>query len=82
MTAILLKKRPRRPKASADKYLDMAYQGLSDAHLAKMTIALRTPDYEQLLPKILATLDDADRDNAHYLGWARHSYNDTLPNTP
>ena len=52
-----------------------------------MAIALRTPDYLELLPEMLKKLDDANRSNPHYLGWARHSYNDhpamtTLPIPP
>ena len=71
-------KKAEKASSSGKKFLDMAYQDLSDAHLAKMVIALRTPDYDQLLPKMLAALDEANRANPHYLGWARHSYNDTL----
>jgi hypothetical protein len=59
------------------KFLDMAYQGLGDADLARMIIALRTPDYGDLLPAMFKTLDDTLGGNRHYLGWARHSYNDT-----
>lgn len=75
-------KKAEKARASSEKFLDMAYQDLGDAHLAKMVIALRTPDYDQLLPKMLAALDEANRANPHYLGWARHSYNDTLQGTP
>jgi hypothetical protein len=60
------------------KFLDLAYDGLGDRNLAKMAIALRTPDYGELLPQMLKNLDDANRTNPHYLGWARHSYNDDL----
>jgi hypothetical protein len=45
------------PAAQADKirqasenYFNMAYQGLSEAHLAKMAIGLRTPDYQSQMP--------------------------------
>lgn len=62
----------------SDELLDMAYQGLSDPNLARITIGLRTPDYGELFPKMLQSLDDAHRADPHYLGWARHSYNDTL----
>jgi hypothetical protein len=58
------------------KFLDMAYDGLAGQDLARMSIALRTPDYGDLLPRMLARLDEANRANPHYLGWARHSYND------
>jgi hypothetical protein len=57
---------------------DAAYQGLADEGLAKMAIALRTPDYGPLLPKMLASLDEMNRADPHYLGWARHSYNDSI----
>ncbi len=67
-----------KAQQSSQKFLEMAYQGLSDGHLAKMAIALRTPDYLELLPQILKQLDEANRSNPHYLGWARHSYNDQL----
>ena len=63
-------------RRSSDTFLDMAYQGLEPQGLAKMAIALRTPDYGPLLPQMLASLDAANRGNAHYLGWARHSYGD------
>jgi hypothetical protein len=64
---------------SSQKFLDMAYDGMGDQRkLAKMAIALRTPDYGELLPEMLKKLDDANRANPHYLGWARHSYNDYL----
>ena len=57
----------------------MAYDGIGDTpRLAKMGIGLRTPDYGELLPDMLQSLDEAYRGNPHYLGWARHSYNDYL----
>lgn len=62
--------------------LDAAYQGLGNEGVAKMAVALRTPDYGPLLPRMLAVLDDANRTNPHYLGWARHSYNDMLGSAP
>ncbi len=64
--------------SNSQKFLNMAYEGLSGANLAKMVIALRTPDYLDHLPEMLKQLDDANRSNTHYLGWARHSYNDIL----
>jgi hypothetical protein len=70
-------KADKAAKAS-QKFLTMAYEGLNDRNLAKMAIALRTPDYGDLLPQILKALDEANRANPHYLGWARHSYNDHL----
>jgi hypothetical protein len=63
---------------SSQKFLEMAYDGLDGKNLAKMVIALRTPDYGQLLPQMLKALDEGNRANPHYLGWARHSYNDSL----
>jgi len=63
---------------SSEKYLDLAYDGLNDPNLARMAIALRTPDYGELLPQVLKKLDEANASNPHYLGWARHSYNDAL----
>jgi hypothetical protein len=59
-------------------YLEMAYQGLDVADLGVMAIALRTPDYGERLPAMLAVLDETNHSNAHYAGWARHSYNDYL----
>jgi hypothetical protein len=70
-------KADKAAKAS-QKFLEMAYEGLNDRNLAKMAIALRTPDYGDLLPQMLRALDEANRSNPHYLGWARHSYNDHL----
>jgi hypothetical protein len=58
--------------------LQIAYDGLQDPNLARMAIGLRTPDYGDLLPDMLTSLDQANRTNTHYLGWARHAYNDIL----
>ena len=55
--------------------MGLAYQGLTDPRLAKMAIGLHTPDYDQLMSRMLKTLDDTLRSNPHYLGWAWHSYN-------
>jgi hypothetical protein len=65
-------------QSASQKFLAMAYNGLGERDLAKMVIALRTPDYGEMLPQMLKTLDDTNRRNPHYLGWARHSYNDYL----
>ena len=62
----------------AGKYLKMAYEGVDDADAARMTVALRTADYQALLPRMLSSLDATFDGNPHYGGWARHSYNDTL----
>lgn len=71
-------KKSEKVMAASEKFLETAYEGLGDAHLAKMVIGLRTSDYDELLPQMLRTLDDANRANPRYLGWAQHSYNDTL----
>jgi hypothetical protein len=65
-------------RETSQRMLNMAYEGLADANLARMVIAVRTPDYGNLLPQMLRTLDEANAVNPHYLGWARHSYNDVL----
>jgi hypothetical protein len=66
-------------ETASGKYLAMAYDGLGDGSLAKVAIALRTADYGDLLSQMLGKLDNANQVNPRYLGWARHSYNDTLP---
>jgi hypothetical protein len=68
----------RKVTDESAKYLAMAYAGLPASGLAQMAIALRTPDYGDLLPQMLAALDQSNRTNPHYLGWARHSYSDVL----
>jgi len=65
-------------RTASKQFLDMAYEGLREEDLGTMIIGLRTPDYEQLLPKMLETLDEANTRNPHYRGWARHDYGDTL----
>jgi hypothetical protein len=65
-------------RESSQRFLQMAYQGVEAPRLARMAIALRTPDYGALLPQMLAALDQSNGTDPHYLGWARHSYNDTL----
>jgi hypothetical protein len=77
-----VEKKMEKVRAASEKYLEMAYEGLDDTRLAKMVIALRTPDYEAQLPAMLDALDEANRANPHYAGWARHSYNDTLQAPP
>jgi hypothetical protein len=66
-------------RTASRKFLDMAYAGVNDKNAARMAVGLRTPDYGDRLPAMLRVLDDAYRDNPHYLGWSRHSYNDILP---
>jgi hypothetical protein len=73
----------RKGKPDPEVYLVAAsrvgvYEGISDRSLARMAIALRMPDYGKMLPQMLRKLDDANRGNPHYLGWALHSYNDYL----
>jgi hypothetical protein len=68
-------------RTASQRFLDMAYQGLRDPNLAKMVIGLRAPDYGELLPQMLMTLDQGNRMNPRYQGWARHSYNDSLENS-
>jgi hypothetical protein len=65
-------------RVTSQRMLGMAYQGLEEPNLARMAIALRTSDYGTLLAQMLRTLDEANAMNPHYLGWARHSYNDVL----
>jgi hypothetical protein len=66
-------------RQAAANYLQMAYQGLSGANLARLAIGLRYPDYEQQLPAMLKVVQDSLGTNPHYLGWAWHSYNDVMP---
>ncbi len=65
-------------KTTSQKFMAMAYEGLGDPNLAKMVIGLRTPDYGDQLPGMFKVLDEANGADAHYLGWAHHSYNDSL----
>jgi len=65
-------------RAASSHFLEMAYAGLHDPDVAMLAIGLRTPDYGELLPQMLRSLDDANTSNPHYLGWARHSYNDVV----
>ena len=71
-----LEQKEEKLSSNSKKYMEMAYQGLGDPKLAKMAIGLRTPDYDQLMPRMLKSVDDTLRSNPHYLGWAWHSYND------
>jgi len=73
-----VERKAEKLRTASQKFLTMAYDGLNDPQLAKMVIALRTPDYNGLLPQMLKVLDDANHPSPHYQGWARHSYNDTL----
>ena len=71
-------KQTAKVRDASNKFLDMAYDGLSGQRLSRMVIGLRTPDYEGRLPTMLSALDESNQSNPHYAGWARHSYNDTL----
>lgn len=71
-------KQAEKLRTASQKFLDMAYEGVEGSNFAKMAIALRTPDYGDKLPAMLKELDQANRANPHYRGWARHSYNDWL----
>jgi hypothetical protein len=71
-------KQVTKVRDASKKFLDMAYVGLNGSHLARMVIALRTPDYGERLPIMLQALDESNQPDPHYAGWARHSYNDTL----
>jgi hypothetical protein len=73
-----VKQKEQKLQASSQKFLTMAYADLSDPNLARMVIGLRTPDYGELLPRMLEALDETNGKNPHYAGWARHSYNDYL----
>lgn len=65
-------------REASRRFLDLAYGGLHDPGLAKLAIGLRTPDYGELLPGMLGMLDASNGNDPHYLGWARHSYNDVM----
>jgi hypothetical protein len=71
-----VEQKAEKVEKASQKYLELAYNGLGERNLAKMMIALRTADYDRLLPQMLKKLDDANRANPHYLGWASHSYAD------
>jgi hypothetical protein len=75
--ASVAQKTEKLQKASL-KSIEMAYQGLGNRDLAKISVALRTPDYGSLLDGMFQTLDQTLSGNPHYAGWARHSYNDAL----
>jgi uncharacterized cupredoxin-like copper-binding protein len=68
-------------RQASERYLSMAYEGLSGPHLATMAIGLRTPDYGSQVPDMLKILQQASSGSPHYLGWAWHSYNDAVTAT-
>ena len=70
-------KKTEKLRNASQKFLEMAYDGLHDPNLARMVIGLRTPDYSELLPQMLEALDDANRTDPRYEGWARHAYHDS-----
>jgi hypothetical protein len=65
-------------KQASRKFLDMAYADVDASTSARMVIGLRSPDYGDELPVMLEALDAANAADPHFLGWARHSYNDQL----
>jgi hypothetical protein len=70
------KQKEEKLRSESEKFMQMAYEGLDGPGLAKLEIGLRTPDYEQLMPSMLKTIDAAMQGNPHYLGWSWHSWND------
>jgi hypothetical protein len=70
--------RMRQVQSASERFLAMAYADLPEAGLASLSIALRTADYGVDLPDMLNALDEANRANAHYAGWAQHAYEDRL----
>ena len=62
----------------SQKFLRMAYADLQGISWAKMVIALRTPDYGAQVRVMLAALESAAENDTHFLGWALHSYNNSL----
>jgi hypothetical protein len=69
----------RQVHSASQKFLAMAYADLPNSGMARLSVALRTPDYGAGLPAMLNALDEANRDNPRYAGWAQHAYNDLLP---
>jgi hypothetical protein len=65
-------------QSASRRFLAMAYADLPAGGMAKLSVALRTPDYGAELPAMLNALDEANRSNVHYGGWAQHAYNDLL----
>jgi hypothetical protein len=61
----------------SQKFLNIAYADLDGTSWAKMVIALRMPDYGVQVGAMLTALECAQDSNAHFLGWALHSYNDS-----
>jgi hypothetical protein len=68
----------RQVQSASQKFLAMAYADLPKMGMASLSVALRTPDYGAELPAMLTVLDEANKNNAHYGGWAQHAYNDLL----
>ena len=73
-----VERKMERLRSESRNYLDLAYAGLGPAKLAQLVIAIRTPDYGELLPAMFRSLDQAYATNPHYCGWALHSYGDFL----
>jgi len=66
-------------QGASQKYLNMAYDGLSGNNLATLAIGLDTADYGyDLVPTVLSSVDQSNAANTHYSGWSRYSYADFL----
>jgi hypothetical protein len=66
-------------QGASEKYLNMAYDGLSGNNLATLAIGLDTADYGyDLVPTVLSSVDKSNAANTHYSGWSRYSYADFL----
>jgi hypothetical protein len=74
--------RATQVQTAGQKFLSMSYAEIDSGSLAKLAIGLRTPDYGDTLPHMLDALEAANAANPHFLGWAEHSYNDRLAQTP
>jgi hypothetical protein len=66
--------RAEKLRTTSRDILASAYSGLDGATLAKMLIGLRTADYGDELPQMLKTLDEGNRNDPNYVGWAWESY--------
>src|SRR5580704_377156 len=56
-------------RQASGKFMDLAYQGLSGADLARLAIGLRDPDYGVQLPSMLKVVQEGLGGNPHFLGW-------------
>jgi hypothetical protein len=69
-------------QAVSRQLLVQAYADLNGTPVAMLAIGLRTPDYGEDLGRMLRTLESGLFAQPGFRGWARHSYNDTLPPEP